>query len=73
MDPLIGSALITGASGLLGSGLNGSMTRRAARTYNKGQKEIAQMNNQWNAEQAAINREWQTSEREAQNQWSLDR
>lgn len=72
MDPLIGSALITGASGLFGSGFSGSMTRRAARTYNKGQKEIAQMNNQWNAEQAAINREWQTSEREAQNQWSLD-
>lgn len=72
MDPLIGSALITGASGLFSSGFNGSMTRRAARTYNKGQKEIAQMNNQWNAEQAAINREWQTSEREAQNQWSLD-
>lgn len=72
MDPIIGGALITGASGLLGSGFNGSMTRRAARIYNKGQKEIAQMNNQWNAEQAAINREWQTSERNAQNQWSLD-
>lgn len=72
MDPIIGGALITGASGLLGSGFNGSMTRRAARTYNKGQKEIAQMNNQWNAEQAAINREWQTSERDAQNQWNLD-
>lgn len=72
MDPIVGGALITGVSSLLGSGFNGSMTKRAAKAYNKGQKEIAQMNNQWNAEQAAINREWQTSERDAQNQWNLD-
>ena len=72
MGPLVGSALVSGISGLLGSGISGGMSKRAAKAYNKGQKEIAQMNNEWNAEQAAINREWQTSERNAQNQWSLD-
>lgn len=72
MGPLVGSAFVSGVSGLLGSGISGGMSKRAAKVYNKGQKEIAQMNNEWNAEQAAINREWQTSERDAQNQWSLD-
>lgn len=72
MDPLVGSAFVTGISGLLGSGISGGMSKRAAKAYNKGQKEIAQMNNEWNAEQAAINREWQTSERDAQNQWTLE-
>lgn len=72
MGPLVGSAFVTGISGLLGSGISGGMSRRAAKAYNKGQKEIAQMNNEWNAEQAAINREWQTSERDAQNQWTLE-
>lgn len=72
MDPVVGSAFVTGISGLLGSGISGGMSKRAAKVYNKGQKEIAQMNNEWNAEQAAINREWQTSERDAQNQWTLD-
>lgn len=72
MGPLVGSALVSGISGLLGSGISGGMSKRAAKAYNKGQKEIAQMNNEWNAEQAAINREWQTSERDAQNQWTLE-
>lgn len=72
MDPLVGSAFVTGISGLLGSGISGGMSKRAAKAYNKGQKEIAQMNNEWNAEQAAINREWQTSERDAQNRWTLE-
>lgn len=72
MDPLVGSAIVSGVSGLLGSGMSGGMSKRAAKAYNKGQKEIAQMNNEWNAEQAAINREWQTSERNAQNQWTLE-
>lgn len=72
IDPLIGSAFVSGVSGLLGSGISGGMSKRAAKAYNKGQKEIAQMNNEWNAQQAAINREWQTSERNAQNQWSLE-
>lgn len=72
MDPLVGSAFVTGISGLLGSGISGGMSKRAAKIYNKGQKEIAQMNNEWNAEQAAINREWQTSERDAQNRWTLE-
>lgn len=72
MDPLVGSAFVTGISGLLGSGISGGMSKRAAKAYNKGQKEIAQMNNEWNAQQAAINREWQSSERDAQNQWTLD-
>lgn len=72
MDPLVGSAIVSGISGLLGSGISGGMSKRAAKAYNKGQKEIAQMNNEWNAEQAAINREWQTSERNAQNQWTLE-
>lgn len=72
MDPLVGSAFVSGISGLLGSGITGGMSKRAAKVYNKGQKEIAQMNNEWNAQQAAINREWQTSERDAQNQWSLE-
>lgn len=72
IDPLVGSAFVSGISGLLGSGISGGMSKRAAKAYNKGQKEIAQMNNEWNAEQAAINREWQTSERNAQNQWSLE-
>ena len=72
MDPLIGSAFVQGVSGLLGSGISGGMSKRAAKAYNKGQKEIAQMNNEWNAQQAAINREWQTSERDAQNQWTLE-
>lgn len=72
MDPLVGSALVSGVSGLLGSGMSGGMSKRAAKAYNKGQKEIAQMNNEWNAEQAAINREWQTSERNTQNQWTLE-
>lgn len=72
MDPLVGSAFVSGISGLLGSGMSGGMSKRAAKAYNKGQKEIAQMNNEWNARQAAINREWQTSERDAQNQWNLD-
>lgn len=72
MDPVVGSAFVTGISGLLGSGISGGMSKRAAKAYNKGQKEIAQMNNQWNAQQAAINREWQTSERDAQNQWTLE-
>nr|DAQ87190.1 MAG TPA: DNA pilot protein VP2 [Microviridae sp.] len=72
MDPLVGSAFVSGISGLLGSGISGGMSKRAAKAYNKGQKEIAQMNNEWNAEQAAINREWQTSERDAQNRWTLE-
>ena len=72
MDPLVGSAIVSGISGLLGSGISGGMSKRAAKAYNKGQKEIAQMNNEWNAQQAAINREWQTSERDAQNQWTLE-
>lgn len=72
MGPLVGSALVSGISGLLGSGISGGMSKRAAKAYNKGQKEIAQMNNEWNAEQASINREWQTSERNAQNQWTLE-
>lgn len=72
MDPLVGSAIVSGVSGLLGSGFSGGMSKRAAKAYNKGQKEIAQMNNEWNAEQAAINRSWQTSERDAQNQWTLE-
>lgn len=72
MGPLVGSALVSGISGLLGSGISGGMSKRAAKAYNKGQKEIAQMNNEWNAEQAAINREWQTSERNTQNQWTLE-
>lgn len=72
IDPLIGSAFVSGVSGLLGSGISGGMSKRAAKAYNKGQKEIAQMNNEWNAQQAAINREWQTSERNAQNQWTLE-
>lgn len=69
---LVGSALVSGISGLLGSGISGGMSKRAAKAYNKGQKEIAQMNNEWNAQQAVINREWQTSERNAQNQWTLE-
>lgn len=72
MDPLVGSAIVSGISGLLGSGISGGMSKRAAKAYNKGQKEIAQMNNEWNAQQAAVNREWQTSERNAQNQWTLE-
>lgn len=72
MVPLVAGALVSGISGLLGSGLSGGMSKRAAKTYNKGQKEIAQMNNEWNAQQASINREWQTSERNAQNQWTLE-
>lgn len=72
MDPLVGSAFVQGVSGLLGSGISGGMSKRAAKAYNQGQKEIAQMNNEWNAQQAAINREWQTSERDAQNQWTLE-
>lgn len=72
LDPLIGSAFVSGISGLLGSGISGGMSKRAAKAYNKGQKEIAQMNNEWNAQQAAINREWQTSERDAQNKWTLE-
>lgn len=72
MDPLVGSAFVTGVSGLLGSAISGGMSKRAAKAYNKGQQEIAQMNNEWNAEQAAINREWQTSERDAQNRWTLE-
>lgn len=72
MNPLVGSAFVQGISGLLGSGISGGMSKRAAKAYNQGQKEIAQMNNEWNAQQAAINREWQTSERDAQNQWTLE-
>lgn len=72
MNPLVGSAFVTGVSGLLGSGISGGMSKRAAKAYNEGQKEIAQMNNEWNAEQAAINRQWQTSERDTQNQWNLE-
>lgn len=72
MGPVVGSAFVSGVSGLLGSGISGGMSKRAAKAYNKGQKEIAQMNNEWNAEQAAINREWQTSERDAQNRWTLE-
>lgn len=72
MNPLVGSAFVQGISGLLGSGISGGMSKRAAKAYNKGQKEIAQMNNEWNAQQAAINREWQTSERDTQNQWNLE-
>lgn len=72
MGPLVGSAIVSGISGLFGSGISGGMSKRAAKAYNKGQKEIAQMNNEWNAQQASINREWQTSERNAQNQWTLE-
>lgn len=72
MNPLVGSAFVQGISGLLGSGISGGMSKRAAKAYNEGQKEIAQMNNEWNAQQAAINREWQTSERDTQNQWNLE-
>lgn len=72
MNPLVGSAFVTGVSGLLGSGISGGMSKRAAKAYNEGQKEIAQMNNEWNTEQAAINRQWQTSERDTQNQWNLE-
>ena len=72
MDPIVGAAIVKGSSDLLGSAINGGMSKRAAKEYNKGQMKIAQMNNQWNAEQAAINREWQSSERDSQNQWNLD-
>lgn len=72
MDPFVGGAFVSGVSGLLGSGISGGMSKRAAKAYNKGQKEIAQMNNEWNAQQAAINRDWQTSERDAQNRWTLE-
>lgn len=38
MDPLVGSAFVSGVSGLLGSGISGGMSKRAAKAYNKGQK-----------------------------------
>ena len=54
MGPLVGSAIVSGISGLLGSGISGGMSKRAAKAYNKGQKEVAQMNNEWNAEQGPV-------------------
>lgn len=72
MGPLIGSAFVSGLSGLLGSGLSGGMNKKAAKEYNKGQMKIAQMNNDFNAQQASQNRTWQTTERMAQNDWNLE-
>lgn len=66
------AAAISGAAGILGSAINGGMSKRAAKQYNKGQMQIAQMNNQWNAEQAAINRQWEENQVAKQNQWNLE-
>lgn len=72
MDPLIGSALISGATGLFGSIGSNIGNKKAAKIMSQSNKEIAQMNNEWSAEQAAINREWQSQQRNLQNQWNLD-
>lgn len=72
-EPLTAAAIATlGASGISGlSNLaSGAMTRRAAKEYNKGQMQIAQMNNEWNAAEAAKNREWQESMVAQQNEYN---
>lgn len=65
-------AAIAGAVSGLGSLFNGGMSYRAVKKYNKGQMELAQMNNQWNANQAAINRQWEENQVAKQNQWNLE-
>ena len=68
-------AVATLGSSLLGAGssiFGGAMTRRATKEYNKGQMEIAQMNNEWNANEALKNREWQEQMVASQNQWNLE-
>lgn len=75
----IGSAIAPGLGTILGAGIGAAsglvgqgMSRRAAREYNKGQMEIAQMNNEWNANEAAKNRQWQEQMVSSQNQWNLE-
>lgn len=75
----IGSAIAPGLGTIIGAGIGGltnligqGMSRRAAREYNKGQMEIAQMNNEWNANEALKNREWQESMVNSQNEWNLE-
>ena len=65
-------AAIGAVGGLASTIVGGSMSRRAAKEYNKGQIEIAQMNNEWNANEALKNREWQEQMVNSQNQWNLD-
>lgn len=64
--------LISAGTSLLGGAFNGKMNKKAAKEYNKGQKEIAQMNNTWNAIEAEKNRDWQSAQTDKQNQWNLD-
>lgn len=66
------NTLISAGASLLGGAFNGKMNKKAAKEYNKGQKEIAQMNNEWNAAEAAKNRDWQAAQTAKQNQWNLD-
>ncbi len=63
---------IAGAVGAVGSMFNGGMSVRAVKRYNKGQMQLAQMNNEWNANQAAINRQWEENQVAKQNQWNLE-
>lgn len=63
---------IAGAISGIGSLFNGGMSVRAVKRYNKGQMQIAQLNNEWNANQAALNRQWEESQVAKQNQWNLD-
>lgn len=72
MDPIIGGALLGGASGLLGNVMTNASNKKAAKIMSASNERIAQMNNEWSAEQAAINRAWQSEERDSQNQWNLD-
>lgn len=65
-------AAIAGAISGVGSLFNGGMSYRAVKKYNKGQMELAQMNNQWNANQSAINRQWEENQVAKQNQWNLE-
>lgn len=72
IDPLVGSALVSGGAGLLGNIMSNASNKKAAKIMSASNEKIAQMNNEWSAEQAAINRDWQSEQRDAQNQWNLD-
>lgn len=66
MGPIIGGALIGGATSLI-SNLFG---RKNTSDANKANMKIAQMNNQFNAEQAKQNRDWQEKMIGEQNEYN---
>ncbi|WGL30865.1 DNA pilot protein [Dipodfec virus UOA04_Rod_446] len=70
MDPVIGSALISGGSGLIGNALSGIFGSHSNKKSNETNMKINQMNNEFNKQEAAANRAFIDAQRNAQNQWN---